>query len=124
MNLQRLLDAAQEYMAGRVAEAGQMTQGPFHAPGGIDQAAGGAMGLAGLRGGGGYRESLYQPRFMSKDQMNELINLWHLSRTALSGKAGLSDYQRAIWASGEFGKKYPAIGATAAYKDLMAQLGR
>lgn len=44
--LARLSGRAQQAMQERVAQAGQMTQGPFHQPGGIDQAAGGASGLA------------------------------------------------------------------------------
>ena len=67
--------------------------------------------------------SRYQPRFMSPDQMNELIDLWHLAKVPLSGKDS-SSYKRMLWATEEFGKKYPEIGATAAYKDLSAQLNR
>ena len=63
----------------------------------------------------------YQPRFMSKDQMNELINLWHLAKVPLSGQ-DCSSYKRMLWATSEFGKKYPEIDATAAYKDLSATL--
>jgi hypothetical protein len=37
----------QAYMKRRIAEAAQMTQGPFHAQGAIDQAAGGGMGAMG-----------------------------------------------------------------------------
>ena len=42
-----LLGQIQAAAQARVARAGQMTQGPFHSPGGIDQAAGGALGLVG-----------------------------------------------------------------------------
>ena len=63
----------------------------------------------------------YTPRFMTQAQMGELINLWHLAKVPLSGQK-CSDYDRMIWATNEFGKMYPAIGASAAYKDLSAQL--
>ena len=65
----------------------------------------------------------YQPRFMTKDQMTELMNLYHLAKVPLSGQDA-SSYKRMLWATNEFGKLYPAIGATAAYKDLSAQLSR
>lgn len=41
-------DMVKGYLQRRVAEAGKMTQGPFHAQGAIDQAAGGAMGSMGV----------------------------------------------------------------------------
>jgi hypothetical protein len=44
------LEAAVNYLIERSAQAAKMTQGPFHAPGGIDQAAGGGMGLVGTVG--------------------------------------------------------------------------
>jgi hypothetical protein len=66
-------------------------------------------------------EPLYSPRFVSKDQLAELVNLYHLARTALSG-GPCGRWERMNWAANEFHKKYPAIGATAAYKDLSAQL--
>ena len=63
-------------------------------------------------------------RFISQDQYNELIGLYHLARVALSDKpfAEQSRYYRMLWASKEFNKKYPAISPTAAYKDLEANM--
>lgn len=63
----------------------------------------------------------YKPRFMTDAQMSELINLYHLARVPLSGTKA-SRYNQMLWATKEFGKKYPDIGATAAYKDLSAQM--
>jgi hypothetical protein len=60
----------------------------------------------------------YKPRFVSAPQLLELINLYHLAR----GAGKLSRYDRLIWASSEFHKANPQISATAAYKDLSAQL--
>lgn len=60
-------------------------------------------------------------RFLSDSQYVELINLYHLARTALSGKS-CTRYDRMIWATKEFNKIYPNISATAAYKDLSSNL--
>lgn len=62
-------------------------------------------------------EPAYEPRFVTKVQLAELVNLYHLARTALSGKDD-SRYQRMLWASREFHKANPTISETAAYKDL------
>lgn len=56
-------------------------------------------------------------RFVTHDQYVELVNLYHLARTALASKPH-SRYDRLIWASGEFSKAHPEISPTAAYKDL------
>ncbi len=56
-------------------------------------------------------------RFITDSQFAELVNLFHLAKTALSGKDD-SKYQRMIWASKEFHKAHPNISATYAYKDL------
>ena len=53
--------------------------------------------------------------------MGELINLYHLARVPLSGKR-CTRYDRMLWASAEFAKAHPDVSATAAYKDLDAQL--
>lgn len=63
----------------------------------------------------------YTPRFIRTEQQAELINLWHLARTALSGKE-CTRYTRMIWASKEFAKAHPEISSTAAYKDLDGML--
>lgn len=57
------------------------------------------------------------PRNVSAAQLTEMINLYHLARTALSGKDD-SKYQRLIWASKEFHKKHADISQTKAYLDL------
>lgn len=59
----------------------------------------------------------YKPRFIRPDQSAELIHLWHLARTALSGKE-CTRYTRMLWASREFAAAHPDITPTAAYKDL------
>lgn len=66
-------------------------------------------------------EPVYQPRHVTKDQLAELVNLYHLARTALSGKDD-SRYQRKLWAAKEFHKANPSISETAAYKDLSNSL--
>ncbi len=60
-------------------------------------------------------------RFIKESDMPELVNLYHLARTALSGQS-CSKYDRMIWASSEFHKLHPEVSATAAYKDLEVQL--
>lgn len=65
---------------------------------------------------------MYTPRFINNEQMSELINLYHLARTALSGTSKTSKYDRMVWVSKEFAKANPGISSTAAYKDLDGQL--
>ena len=60
-------------------------------------------------------------RFVRQADYGELINLYHLARTALSGKDN-SKYARMIWASGEWAKAHTYTSATGAYKDLSANL--
>ena len=81
---------------------------------------GGRMrGSSQLRGGGGEWAVSpgYQVRFIRPGQAGELMDLFHLARTALSGKDA-SNYNRMLWASNEFHKAHPEVSATAAYKDL------
>lgn len=59
----------------------------------------------------------YAVRFISPEDTGELINLFHLSRTALSGISE-SRSQRMIWASSAFSKLHPEVSPCAAYKDL------
>ena len=66
-------------------------------------------------------EPLYQPRFVTKDQLNELINLYHLADTALSG-TDYHKWDKLNYAAKEFHKKYPNISETAAYKDISNQM--
>lgn len=66
-------------------------------------------------------EPVYQPRHVSGPQLTELVNLYHLARTALSGQR-CGRYERLCWAAAEFHKINPAISVTAAYKDLSNSL--
>jgi hypothetical protein len=66
-------------------------------------------------------QQMYKPRFMSEVQGADIVNLYHLARTALSGQDD-SRYQRMLWAAKEFHKEHPEISETAAYKDLSAML--
>lgn len=59
-----------------------------------------------------------QFRFIRSADHAELINLYHLARTALSGSADQSGHARMIWAAGEFAKTHAYVSATGAYKDL------
>lgn len=60
----------------------------------------------------------YQPRFVSRDQGAELVNLYHLARTALAGERERGRWARMNWAAVEFNKVHPEITIVAAYKDL------
>ena len=62
-------------------------------------------------------QPLYQLQWVKTTDAEELINLYHLARTALSGQP-CGQYERMLWASKEFSKMHPYCGATAAYKDL------
>lgn len=66
----------------------------------------------------------YKTRFIPQGTEQELVELWHLARTALAGKRdssgkhlGSDRHARMVWASGEFAKKH-RVSPTAAYKDL------
>lgn len=50
-------------------------------------------------------------------QKAEIMNLYHLARVALSGQDD-SNYQRMLWASKGYSKKYPEISRTVAYKNI------
>lgn len=63
----------------------------------------------------------YALRFVTPAQLGELINLYHLSQTALSGQSA-TRYKRMVWAAEAFHREHPAVSSTAAYKDLDAQL--
>lgn len=60
-------------------------------------------------------------RFVPSSLYGELINLYHLARTALSGQDD-SKYARMCWACREFHKAHPEISQSGAYKDLSAKL--
>lgn len=59
----------------------------------------------------------YATRFIPQAQSGDIINLFHLARTALSGKE-CTRYTRMLWAANEYHKLHPDVSATAAYKDL------
>ena len=56
---------------------------------------------------------------MARDTENELMDLWHLARTALAGTGKESSgYERALWASAQYAKAHPETSSLAAYKML------
>jgi len=57
-------------------------------------------------------------RFISEFDAPELVNLYHLAKTALSDKQDQGRHARMIWASKEFAKAHPQVSPTGAYKDL------
>lgn len=57
------------------------------------------------------------PRGLTETQMIELIKLYHLARTALSGKSD-TPYDRMLWAAKEFVKEHPEVSNKAAYLAL------
>ena len=63
-------------------------------------------------------------RWVSEAEGTELVNLWHLARTALVHKPleERTSYHRMRWAAAEFHKMRPDISEGAAYKDLEAML--
>ena len=63
----------------------------------------------------------YEPRFIADRDIPKLIDLYHLARTALSGKID-TPHERKIWASKEFAKENPYVSSTGAYKDLCGLL--
>jgi len=69
-------------------------------------------------------EPAYAPRFIRPEQMNELVNYYHLARVPLSGTGRDTPYERMLQASKWFAKQHPEVSETAAYKDLCGQLGR
>lgn len=66
---------------------------------------------------------VYVPRFVTPAQGFELVNLYHLARTALSPTAP-TPHQRRMWAAWEFCRTFPAVSCTGAYKDLCGLLDR
>ena len=70
-------------------------------------------------------EPAYQPRWVRDEDWAELINLYHLSRTALAGdRDEHSKWARMQWASREFAKAHDYVTSTGAYKDLSNMLWR
>ena len=54
---------------------------------------------------------------MTEAQLCELVNLYHLARTALAGTGKDTRYQRMLWASREYAKT-STISEMGAYKAL------
>ena len=72
----------------------------------------------------------YRPRFIPAGTTAELVNLYHLARTALcaekdsDGKPKDTPYWRKLWASEQFAKTHAGkVSLTGAYKDLCGILG-
>lgn len=63
----------------------------------------------------------FEPRFVRKEHLAELSNLWHLSRTACAGKSN-QRYERLLWTSRQFAVQFNYVSSTGAYKDLDAML--
>ena len=59
----------------------------------------------------------YKVRFINAMDSGELINLYHLARTALAGERA-GRYERMLWAAKWFAKEHPTVTAMGAYKDL------
>jgi hypothetical protein len=64
----------------------------------------------------------YKPRFVNKQEAIELVNLYHLARTALCGKP-CSALDRKIWACEQLARKSNSVSRDGAYKDLCGLLG-
>ena len=64
----------------------------------------------------------YQTRFIKKEQVTELINLWHLSKVPTTDLTIGRRHARMIWTSKEFASKYD-MNRTAVYKDLENLIG-
>lgn len=64
----------------------------------------------------------YRPRFITEAQLTEALNLYHLARTALSGRPDQGRLARMTWACDALVKAHPEIGRGGAYKDLSAAL--
>ena len=62
----------------------------------------------------------YRVRFIADNQITELVNLYHLARTAVAGNTAdrRGRYDRMLWAAKEFAKHHDGVTATGAYKDL------
>ncbi|MFI5260789.1 MAG: hypothetical protein ACHQU0_03275 [Candidatus Paceibacteria bacterium] len=62
-------------------------------------------------------EPPYEPRFINPMDAAELVNLYHLARTALAGERA-GRYERMCWAAKWFAKEHRYVTANGAYKDL------
>jgi hypothetical protein len=68
-------------------------------------------------------QPIYKPRFVTVEQGYELVNNYHLARTALSGQE-CTPHKRMIWAADQLAKKSNSVSQTGAYKDLCGLLDR
>lgn len=59
----------------------------------------------------------FEPRFLNKEILVELANLWHLSKVHSNSR-----YERMIYTSKYFAVAHPNLSPTAIYKDLEAWL--
>lgn len=68
----------------------------------------------------------YRLRFVTEAHGHELVNLYHLARTALSDRpySEQSPYHRMLWACRTFHRSHPEVSEGAAYKDLCGLLDR
>lgn len=60
----------------------------------------------------------YQTRFVRSEHIHELVNLYHLGRTALAGEQDRGRWARKNWAAKEFARSHPYVSINGAYKDL------
>ncbi len=65
----------------------------------------------------------YRVRFVPQSDVGELVGLYRIARTALSGGDD-SPYQRMLWASNAYANANTTVTPTGAYKDLCGLLGR
>ena len=63
---------------------------------------------------------IYDPRFIRSCDAAELVNLYHLARTALASKPlpEQGKGQRRWWAAEAFHSEHPDVSVMGAYKDL------
>lgn len=54
---------------------------------------------------------------LDKDQMAELMNLWHLSKME-----SYKRYERLLWTSKQFAKEHPEFSSTNVYKILTREV--
>ncbi len=71
-------------------------------------------------------EPPYAVRFITPEQVGELVNLYHLARTALCTLPlqQQTPWHRMTWAADEFSRANPETTSTGAYKDLCGLLDR
>ena len=60
-----------------------------------------------------------ETRWIPQEHVSEVFNLWHLSRTALSGQR-CGRYERLVWTSNAYSDAHPEVKSLGAYKDIDA----